>query len=81
MNGSPAPARAPEHQPDAETLRRPLADAGDALRDALHDLHARPSLETANAALRQLTGARGAVLAYREAMKREDDADGSEAQR
>ncbi len=70
------PAIPPRFEPDAETLRRVLPEVGDATRDALHDLHTRPSLETANAALVQLTGARGAVLAYREAIKREDGADG-----
>ena len=76
MNGAPVPARAPEHQPDAETLRRPLADAGDALRDALHDLHRAPTVEAADRALLQLTGSRMAVLRFREALQREDGADG-----
>ena len=71
-----APARAPEHQPDADTLRRPLADAGDAVRDAMHDLHRAPTVETADRALLQLSGTRQAVLRLREALQREAGADG-----
>lgn len=61
----------PTFEPDAEDLRRLLPDVGEATRNALHDLHTRPGLETANAALTQLMGARQAVLRYREALQRE----------
>lgn len=67
----------PAFEPDADTLRRLLPDVGDATRDALHDLHTRPGLETANKALTQLMGARQAVLRFREALTREGRQDGA----
>jgi hypothetical protein len=76
MNDARAPARPPEYLPDPEALRLVLAEVGDATRDALHDLSARPSLEACNRALTQIMGARTAVLRYREAIQREECADG-----
>lgn len=76
MSEAQAPARPPAYEPDPEALRRVLSEIGDATRNALHDLSARPSMEACDRALTQILGARAAVLRYREAMQREDGGDG-----
>lgn len=75
MNDAQAPARPPAYDPDPEALRRVIAEVGDATRNAMHDLSARPSMEACNRALTQIMGARTAVLRYREAMQRENGDD------
>ena len=81
MTGAQAPARPPAHEPDPEALRLLLPNVGDAARDALHDLSARPSMEAANRALVQLAGSRDVVLRYRATLQHEGGADGTQTER